>query len=84
MDIEHGHRLYDWQETNDGVVDLIVSMQADSILITEREKSDRDSRLIWVELQDGVLRVHCYDHRHEEPFNVDIGPEEITAWDNRE
>ena len=78
------HTLYDWQPDCDGTTSLEVAIEPDGIRIEEPGFDIGEGRRVWVELQGGVLRVHCYDHRHEEPFNVDIGPEEITAWDNRE
>lgn len=32
-----------------------------------------DERKVWLEYEEGVLRLHCYDAVRAEPLNVNIG-----------
>jgi hypothetical protein len=78
---EMNHTLHDWQEDNAATLGVEVLLEPESILISEPDCAERFGRRVWVEFEDGVLRVHCYDGYREEPFNVEIHEDKITTHD---
>lgn len=38
-----------------------------------------DERSIWVEYEDGEIRVHCYDAESDSPLNVNISEDVVTV-----
>lgn len=41
-------------------------------------------REVWIEIQGGALRVHCYDPAHDEPISVNISLTDVTVSTDRE
>lgn len=71
--------LPDWQPESDATLNINVSFEPAMILLSEIHSDNSSGRLIGVELQDGVLRVHCYDGQNEEPLSVAIHEDTITT-----
>ncbi len=67
-------------------IDLEIKFDETDIHLTEigHVGPEGFARSVWVEVQGGDLRVHCYDPEHEEPVSIRISSHNITIQTDRE
>jgi hypothetical protein len=74
--------LKDWRDDFQTTADIPDAMPAKLIVEENSIKliEKNDGRQIWVEFEDGKIRVHGYENSNgkESPVNMDIAPSEIS------
>lgn len=69
--------LDDWQDDRTNPVRVRIETKPDRI-----DLSLEDGRHVFLEWQDGVLRVHAYAPNREEPMNLEIHPDRVEIDDH--
>lgn len=71
--------LFDWQTYDFSIAELTEDQrkpwnlkinydQDHTVAINiEAVAPNGTKRFVWLEVQDGIFKVHCYDHEHDEP-----------------
>jgi hypothetical protein len=70
--MKNQHKLHDW-DNPDQSTPAELSVEDDAI----RANFPEMGATVWIELQDGRLRVHCYHKGRDEPVNVEIYDDRI-------
>ena len=61
------HKLYDWDDSEAEPVSYTISIDEVALNI-----EFADGRKIWIEYEEGKIRIHAFDTENEEPANLDV------------
>ncbi|MFG5382881.1 hypothetical protein [Yoonia sp. R2-816] len=65
--------LYDWQDDVDAEIIVALEVLPDRVDVIFPEKEAH----VWIEYEDGRIRVHCYHQGKDEPVNIEIHKDRI-------
>lgn len=71
-------KLHDWDGIDPDPIGYVLTKEDDQINATFSNGTK-----VWIEKQDGRIRVHCFDPKRDEPVNIEIYDTHIEV-DNEE
>lgn len=71
-------QLHDWDGIDPDPMGYVITKEDEQVNVTFENNTK-----VWIEKQDGRIRVHCFDPRRDEPVNIEIYPDHIEV-DNEE
>lgn len=69
------NQLHDWQGIDPDPLHYVLTQEDDQIAVTFE-----DDTVVWIEKEDGRIRVHCYRPGQDEPMNVEIYKDRMEVW----